>query len=86
MSQGNPRADLLQNGLVGSPCSPKDSQESSRDELEMQIIGLHPMSAESESLGVQPSYLSFTDPSGDSNAHLSSTTKNQCLDLNFYII
>ena len=27
--QRNPRADLLQNGLVGSPCSPKDSQESS---------------------------------------------------------
>ena len=27
--QKNPRADLLQNGLVGSPCSPKDSQESS---------------------------------------------------------
>ena len=26
--QRNPRADLLQNGLVGSPCSPKDSQES----------------------------------------------------------
>ena len=25
----NPRADLLQNGLVGSPCSPKNSQESS---------------------------------------------------------
>ena len=25
----NPRADLLQNGLVGSPCSPWDSQESS---------------------------------------------------------
>ena len=25
----NPRADLLQNGLVGSPCSVKDSQESS---------------------------------------------------------
>ena len=24
-----PRADLLQNGLVGSPCSPRDSQESS---------------------------------------------------------
>ena len=23
--QRNPRADLLQNGLVGSPCSPKDS-------------------------------------------------------------
>ena len=27
--QRNPRADLLQNWLVGSPCSPKDSQESS---------------------------------------------------------
>ena len=25
----NPRADLLQNGLVGSPCSPRDLQESS---------------------------------------------------------
>ena len=24
-----PRADLFQNGLVGSPCSPRDSQESS---------------------------------------------------------
>ena len=27
--QRNPKADLLQNGLVGSPCSPRDSQESS---------------------------------------------------------
>ena len=27
--QRNPRSDLFQNGLVGSPCSPKDSQESS---------------------------------------------------------
>ena len=27
--QRNPRADLLQNGLVGSPHSPRDSQESS---------------------------------------------------------
>ena len=27
--QRNPRADLLQNGLVGSPYSPRDSQESS---------------------------------------------------------
>ena len=27
--QRNPRADLLQNGLVGSLCSPSDSQESS---------------------------------------------------------
>ena len=25
--QRTPRADLLQNGLVGSPCSPRDSQE-----------------------------------------------------------
>ena len=25
----NPRTDLFQNGLVGSPCSPRDSQESS---------------------------------------------------------
>ena len=27
--QRNPRADLLQNALVGFPCSPRDSQESS---------------------------------------------------------
>ena len=27
--QRNPRVDLLQNGLVGSPCSPRHSQESS---------------------------------------------------------
>ena len=27
--QRNPRADLFQNGLVGSHCSPRDSQESS---------------------------------------------------------
>ena len=27
--QRNPRADLLQNGLVGSPCRPRDSQEPS---------------------------------------------------------
>jgi len=27
--QRTPRADLLYNGLVGSPCSPRDSQESS---------------------------------------------------------
>ena len=27
--QRNPRADLLQNGPVGSPCSPRDPQESS---------------------------------------------------------
>ena len=27
--QWTPRTDLLENGLVGSPCSPKESQESS---------------------------------------------------------
>ena len=27
--QWTPRTDLLQNGLVGSPCNPRDSQESS---------------------------------------------------------
>ena len=27
--QRTPRADLLQDGLVGSPCSPRDSQGSS---------------------------------------------------------
>ena len=27
--QPHPRADLRQNGRVGSPCSPRDSQESS---------------------------------------------------------
>ena len=27
--QRNPKADLLQNGLAGSPCSPRDSKESS---------------------------------------------------------
>ena len=27
--QRNPRADLIKNGLVGSPCSKRDSQESS---------------------------------------------------------
>ena len=31
--QRNPRADLLQNGLVGSPCSPRDSQESSLESI-----------------------------------------------------
>ena len=28
-SKRNPSVDLLQNGLLGSPCSPRDSQESS---------------------------------------------------------
>ena len=32
--QRTPRADLLQNGLVGSPCSPRDSQESSNTRVQ----------------------------------------------------
>ena len=38
--QRNPRADLLQNGLVGSPCSPRDSQESSPTPLFKSINSL----------------------------------------------
>ena len=34
--QWTPRTDLLQDGLVGSPCSPRDSQESSPHGKEMQ--------------------------------------------------
>ena len=37
----NPRADLLQNGLVGSPCSPRDSQESSPTPQFKSINSLH---------------------------------------------
>ena len=44
--QRNPRADLLQNGLVGSPCSPRDSQESSPTDL-----GQGNPSRDSEGLG-----------------------------------
>ena len=38
--QRNPRVDLLQNGLVGSPCSPRDSQESREEisELEDKMV------------------------------------------------
>ena len=36
--QRNPRADLLQNGLVGSACSPRDSQESSPTQQFKSII------------------------------------------------
>ena len=39
--QRNPRADLLQNGLVGSPCSPRDSQESSPTPQFKSINSLH---------------------------------------------
>ena len=38
--QRNPRANLLQNGLVGSPCSPRDSQESSPTPHFKSIISL----------------------------------------------
>ena len=38
---GNPRADLLQNGLVGSPCSPRDSQESSPTPDTYKVMKLH---------------------------------------------
>ena len=39
--QRNPRADLLQNGLVGSPCSPRDSQESSPTPLYWEFSIFH---------------------------------------------
>ena len=39
----NTRADLLQNGLVGSPCSPRDSQESSpASVLHASVLGCSP--------------------------------------------
>ena len=36
----DPRVDVLQNGLVGSPCSPRDSQESSPAPQFKSIISL----------------------------------------------
>ena len=39
--QRNPRADLLQNSLVGFPCSPRDSQESSPTPQFKSIRHLH---------------------------------------------
>ena len=36
----DPRVDVLQNGLVGSPCSPRDSQESSPTPQFKSIISL----------------------------------------------
>ena len=41
--QRNPRVDLLQNELVGSPCSPRDSQESSPT-LQFKRINSWPLS------------------------------------------
>ena len=38
-SKENPRADFLQNGLVGSPCSPKDSQEPNTTVQKHQFFG-----------------------------------------------
>ena len=40
--QRNPRADLLQNGLVGSPCTPRDSQESSPVNLDSKLCFIQP--------------------------------------------
>ena len=40
--QSNHRADLLQNGLVGSPCSPRDSQESSPTAAASKLLQLCP--------------------------------------------
>ena len=39
--QGTPRTGLLQDGLVGSPCSPRDSQESSPTPSSKASILLH---------------------------------------------
>ena len=42
--QRTPRTDLLQNGLVGSPCSPRDAQESSPAPqiVRLQFSGVQP--------------------------------------------
>ena len=58
--QRNPRADLLQNGLVGSPCSPRDSQESSPKPQFKSInssalsfpYGLHPYMTTGKTIGL----------------------------------
>ena len=44
--QRNPRADLLQNGLLGSPCCPRDSQEYSSNTTvqKHQFFGTQPSS------------------------------------------
>ena len=42
--QRTPRTDLLQNGLVGSPCSPRDSQESNTTVQKHQFFSAQPSS------------------------------------------
>ena len=51
----NPRADLLQNGLVGSPCSPRDSQESSPIDVQKhQFFSAQPSSQSSSHIHTWP--------------------------------
>jgi len=56
--QRNPRADLLQNGLVGSPCSPRDSQESSPTpqfkSIKHQFFGAQPSSQSNSHIHTWP--------------------------------
>ena len=54
--QRNPRADLLQNGLVGSPCSPRDSQESWSNTTvqKPQFFGAQPSSQSNSHIHTRP--------------------------------
>ena len=53
--QRNPRVDLLQNGLVGSPCSPRDSQESSNTTAQKhQFFGAQPSSQSNSHIHIWP--------------------------------
>ena len=53
--QRNPRVDLLQNGLVGSPCSPRDSQESSNTTAQKhQFFGAQPSSQSNSHFHIWP--------------------------------
>ena len=51
----NPRADLLQDGLVGFPCSPRDSQESSpTPQFKHQFFGAQPSSQSNSHIRTWP--------------------------------
>ena len=51
----NPRADLLQDGLVGFPCSPRDSQESSpTPQFKHQFFGAQPSSQSNSHIHTRP--------------------------------
>ena len=52
--QRNPRADLLQNGLVGSPCSPRDSRESSPQFKKHQFFSAQPSSQSNSHIHTWP--------------------------------